>query len=158
MLPARAKNQMFNSISRKSLVSLLVPWYARVFVDRWYSVRAPKASSLMSKASVPLLGPILTVRLNKPEPGVQSVQVASVEKVPLPDGLPGLPVSVMLNVSALSGADANAHSATSGRSNRIRTSHHDRRSGIDEVFKKDPSVCKACISLSGPGCNGNPRS
>jgi hypothetical protein len=72
MLPARVKNQMFNSISRKSLVSLLVPWYARVFVGRWYTLKVPKASSLMSKASVPLLGPILTVRLNKPEPGYKA--------------------------------------------------------------------------------------
>src|SRR6516165_8150600 len=109
---------MFNSISRKLFVSLLVPWYARVFVDRWYSVRVPKTSSLMSKASVPLLGPILTVRLNKPSPGRQIWQVPSVAKVPLPDGLPGLPVSVMSSISALSGADANAHSAR-GRSNRI---------------------------------------
>src|SRR5215467_3965681 len=39
----------FHSAPRKFL-TLLVPWYARVFVGSWYSVRVPKASSLMSKA------------------------------------------------------------------------------------------------------------
>ena len=84
-----------------SLVSLLIATYARLFSGRWYNVRVVmKASSLMSKALVPPSGPMLIVRLGKPEPGTQSVQVPSVEKVPLPDRLPE---NVMLNVSALSG-------------------------------------------------------
>src|SRR6516164_4121433 len=64
---------------------------------------------------------MLIVRLNSPAPGehVPPVQIPSVEKVPLPDrGLPGLPLRLMSNISALSGTDNAAQSARSGKSDR----------------------------------------
>jgi hypothetical protein len=71
----------------------------------------------MSKAFIPLSGPMLIVRLNKPRPeGIHITQVPYVVKVPLPDRVP---VSVILSISALIGNDNNANSAISGRRNRI---------------------------------------
>src|SRR6516162_1636925 len=109
---------MFNSISRKSLVSLLVPWYAKVFVGRSYSVRAPKASSLISKASVPLSEPMLMVRLKKPAPGRHIWQVPSVVKVPLPDRV--VPESHGVKHVVFGSAHGRyVRHQSSGRSNRI---------------------------------------
>jgi hypothetical protein len=59
---------------------------------------------------------MLIVRLNNPAPGEHIEQVPSVEKVPLPDRVPK---NLISSISALSGTDDNAQSATSGKRDRI---------------------------------------
>jgi hypothetical protein len=137
---------MCNSISRTSLVSLLIATYARLFKGRWNNVRAvKKASSLMSEASVLLSGPILIVRLNKPEPGIHNPQVPSVVKVPLPDRV--VPESMMSNISALSGTDDNEHSGDSGEA--------ERDSGLD--LKLFDFIAESVFAFIPEPCSGSSR-